>query len=64
MPYGSTLGRSTIRNTLHGTGKRIEDTSKGIIPQIEEKAESAYIYLTMNAQLNIKDGVFHSIDYL
>ena len=41
-----------------GTGRRIENASEGITLQIEKKAESdgalnAYIYLIMDAQLNI-----------
>ena len=56
------------KNTLHGTGRRIENISQGITLQIEKKAEmagalKAYIYLVMDAQLSIKDGAFHSIDY-
>ena len=56
--------RTIDENTLHGTGK-IENTS-GVILQIEKSAESAgalevYIYLIMDAQLNIKDRAFHSI---
>ena len=45
-------------NTLHGEGRRIENASAGITLQIEKKVESAgnlniYIYLIMDAQLNI-----------
>ena len=45
-------------NELHGTGRRIENASEGITLQIEKKAESAgalnaYIYLIMDAELNI-----------
>ena len=48
-------------NELHGTGRRIENASEGITLQIEKKAESAgalnaYIYLIMDAQLNIQNG--------
>ena len=61
--------KTTDENTLHMMGRRIENASEGITLQIEKKAETlagtlkAYIYLIMDAQLNIKDGVFHSIDY-
>ena len=60
--------RMINKNTLHGTGRRIENASQGITLQIEKKAEmagalKAYIYLVMDAQLSIKDGAFHSIDY-
>ena len=52
----------------HGTGRRIENVSEGITLQIEKKAESAgtlnaYIYLIMDAQLNIKNGTYVSALY-
>ena len=52
-------------NALHGTGRRI---SEGITLQIEKKAETAgdlyaYIYLIMDAQLNIEDGQFRNVIY-
>ena len=48
-------------NELHGTGRQIGSTSGGITIQVEKKAESpgalkAYIYLIMDAQLNIQFG--------
>ena len=50
--------RTIDENELHGTGRRIENASESITLQIEKKAESAgalnaYIYLIMDAQLNI-----------
>ena len=50
--------RTIDENELHGTGRRIENVSEGITLQIEKKAETAgalnaYIYLIMDAQLNI-----------
>ena len=53
-------------NTLHRTGRRIEHVSEGITLQIEKKAElagnlNAYIYLIMDAQLNIQNGAFVSV---
>ena len=53
--------RTIDENFLHGTGRRIENASEGITLQIEKKAESAgalsaYIYLIMDAQLNIQNG--------
>ena len=47
---------------------RIENTLEGVTLQIEKKAKTVgaleeYIYLIMNAQLNIKDRAFHSISY-
>ena len=53
---------------LYGTGRKIKNASKGITLQIEKKAESAgafnaYIYLIMDAQLNIQNGTFFSAIY-
>ena len=55
-------------NELHGTGGRIENASEGITLQIEKKAETAraltaYIYLIMDAQLNIQSGAYVSAVY-
>ena len=60
--------RTIDENDLHGTGKRIENASEGITLQIDKKAESAgnlsaYIYLIMDAQLNIRNGAFVSALY-
>ena len=60
--------RMIDENTLHGTGRRIENASVGIILQTEKKAESArnlntYIYLIMDAQLNIENGALVSTLY-
>ena len=49
-------------------GRRIENASEGITLQIEKKAESAgahnvYIYLIMDAQLNIQNGAYVSAVY-
>ena len=57
--------RMIDENSLHGTGRRIENASEGITLQIEKKAESdgslnAYIYLIMDAQLNIRNGAYVS----
>ena len=59
--------RTIDENELHGTG-RIENASEGITLQIEKKAESAgalnaYIYLIMDAQLNIQNGAYVSSVY-
>ena len=53
--------RTIDENELHRTGRRIENASEGITLQIEKKEESAgalnaYIYLIMDAQLNIQNG--------
>ena len=55
-------------NELHATGRRIENALEGITLQIEKKAESAgalnaYIYLIMDAQLNIQNGTYFSVVY-
>ena len=61
--------RTIDENELHGTGRRkIENASEGITLQIEKKTESAgalnaYIYLIMDAQLNIQNGAYVSAVY-
>ena len=60
--------RTIDENELHGMGRRIENASEGITPQIEKKAESvgalnAYIYLIVDAQLNIQNHTYVSAVY-
>ena len=60
--------RMIDENELHGMGRRIENASEGITLQIEKKEESAgalntYIYLIMDAQLNIQNGSYVSAVY-
>ena len=60
--------RTIDENELHGTGRRIENALEGITLQIEKREESAgalnaYIYLIMNAQLNIQSGTYVSAIY-
>ena len=60
--------RTIDENELHRTGRRIENASEGITLQIEKKAETAgalnaYIYLIMDAQLNIQSGAYVSAIY-
>ena len=60
--------RMIDENELHGTGRRIENASEGITLQIKKKAESAgalnaYIYLIMDAQLNIQSAAYFSAIY-
>ena len=64
--------RTIDENELHRTGTRIENVEKnaseGITLQIEKKEESAgalnaYIYLIMDAQLNIQNGAYISAVY-
>ena len=64
--YALWLDFTTIdENEIHGMGRRIENASEGITLQIEKKVESAgalsaYIYLIMDAQLNIQNGAYVS----
>ena len=60
--------RTIDENELHGMGRRIENASEGITLQIERKEESAgalnaFIYLIMDAQLNIQNGTYVSAVY-
>jgi len=57
--------RSTEDDKLHGTGRRIENTSEGVTLQIAKTAEAAgvlniYLFVIMDAQLNIENGRFVS----
>ena len=67
--YALWLDFKTIdENKLQGMGRTIENASEGITLQIEKKAESAgalnaYIYLIMDAQLNIQSGTYVSTIY-
>ena len=60
--------RTIDENFLNRMGRRIETASEGITLQIEKKAESAgalnaFIYLIMDAQLNIQSGTYISAIY-
>ena len=60
--------RTIDENELHRTDRHIENASEGITLQIEKKAGSAralnaYIYLIMDAQLNIQNGTYVSVVY-
>ena len=60
--------RTIDENELHRMGRRIENASEGITLQIEKKEETAgalnaYIYLIMDAQLNIQSGAYVSAIY-
>ena len=53
---------------LHGSGRRVENASEGVTIQITKTAEAAgvlniYLYVLMDAQLNIEDGRFISALY-
>jgi hypothetical protein len=60
--------RTTDDDQLHGSGRRIENASEGVTIQITKTAETAgalnmYLYVLMDAQLNIEDGRFVSAVY-
>ena len=60
--------RTIDDNRLHGSGKRLENTSEGIRLQITKKAESAgklscYLYIFQDAQINISDAQFLNVVY-
>ena len=60
--------RMIDENELQGTGRRIENASKGFTLQIKKKAETAgalnaYIYLIMDVQFNIQSGTYISAIY-
>ena len=60
--------RTIDENELHGMGRQIGNTSGGITIQIEKKTETAgalkaYIYLIMDAQLNIQNNAYVSAVY-
>ena len=60
--------RTIDDNGLHGSGRRLENTSEGIRLQITKKAKSAvklscYLYIFQDAQINIRDAQFLNIVY-
>ena len=55
--------RMIDENELHGTGRHIENASEGITLQIKKKKSAAYIYLIMDAHLNIQNGAYVSEVY-
>ena len=60
--------RTVDDNSLHGSGRRLENTSEGIRLQITKKAESAgklscYLYIIQDAQINISDAQFLNVVY-
>ncbi len=60
--------RSTDDNTLHGSGRRIENASEGITIQITKEAETdapinIYLFVIQDAQVNIEDGRFKEVNY-
>ena len=60
--------RTTDDDRLHGSGRRIENASEGVTIQLTKKAEAAgalniYLFIIMDAQLNLEDGRFVSAVY-
>ena len=60
--------RTVDDNRLHGSGRRLENTSEGIRLQITKKAESAgklscYLYIFQDTQINISDAQFLNVVY-
>ncbi|CAG2207362.1 unnamed protein product [Mytilus edulis] len=57
--------RSTDDNSLHGSGRRIENASEGITIQITKTAGAnklinVYLFVIQDAQINFEDGRFKS----
>ena len=55
-------------NRLHGSGRRLENTSKGIRLQITKESGSVgklscYLYIFQDAQINISDAQFLNVVY-
>ena len=68
--YGLWLDfRSTDDNMLHGTGRRIENASEGISFSYHKEDCGTdgnlhcYIYLFIDAQINISNGEFMNVMY-
>ena len=60
--------RTIDDNRLHGSGRRLGNTSEGIRLQITKKAESVsklscYLYIFQDAQINISDVQFLNVVY-
>ncbi len=60
--------RTTDDNTLHGSGRRVENASEGITIQITKEQEAdelinVYLYVIQDAQINFEDGRFKEVLY-
>ena len=60
--------RTVDDNSLHGSGRRLENTSEGIRLQITKKAEpagklSCYLYIIQDTKINISDAQFLNVVY-
>ena len=68
MPYGSISGQLMKTPYTEQSGgrkhiRRISYRSKNQLNWLEHSRWKVYIYLIIDAQLNIKGGEFHSVDY-
>ena len=67
--YGLWLDmRTTDDDTIHGSGRRIEDASQSIQIEIEKEAETAgalnaYVYYIQDAQLQLEAGRLRNVVY-
>jgi len=65
--YGLWLDfRSSDDRKLHGSGRRVDNASEGVTLQLDKTAQAAgpvncYVFLLMDAQLNIGDGRLISV---
>ena len=60
--------RTIANNKLHGSGRRLENTSEGIRLQITKESGSAgklscHLYIFQDAQINISDAQFLNVVY-
>ena len=60
--------RTIDDNRLHGTGRRLENTSEGIRLQVTKESGSAgklscHLYIFQDAQINISDAQFLNVVY-
>ena len=60
--------RSTDDNTLHGSGRRIENASEGVTIQIEKEQKTngnlnIYLFIIQDDQINFEDGRFKEVIY-
>ena len=59
---------TTDDNSLHGSGRRIENASEGITIQITKEAGAdepinVYLFVIQDAQINFEDGRFKEVNY-
>ena len=60
--------RTTDDNSLHGSGRRIENASEGITIQITKEAGAdepinVYLFIIQDARINFEDGRFKEVNY-